>query len=59
MIKDIDKLVIEAEKECASLFKEIEENEYYFSKLVLDAFREFMDIMILEERQLKGFLQEF
>ncbi len=41
MIKDIDKLVIEAEKECASLFKEIEENEYYFSKLVLDAFREF------------------
>jgi len=38
---DIDKLIREAEKECACIFKEIEENEYYFSSLVLDAFREF------------------
>lgn len=37
---NIDKLVIEAEKECASIFKTIEENEYYFSSLVLNAFRE-------------------
>lgn len=38
---DINKLVIEAEKECKSIFKKIEENEYYFSELVLNAFREF------------------
>lgn len=38
---DINKLVIEAEKECESIFKKIEENEYYFSELVLNAFREF------------------
>ena len=38
---NIDSLALEAEKECERIFKEIEENEYYFSKLVLDAFREF------------------
>lgn len=38
---DINKLVIEAEKECESVFRKIEENEYYFSELVLNAFREF------------------
>ena len=38
---DINKLVIEAEKECESIFRKIEENEYYFSELVLNAFREF------------------
>ena len=36
----IDKLVIEAEKECFSIFKQINDNEYYFSNLVLNAFRE-------------------
>ena len=35
----IDKLCIDAEKECASIFQEINENEIYFSNLVLDAFR--------------------
>lgn len=38
---DINELVIAAEKECESVFKKIEENEYYFSELVLNAFREF------------------
>ena len=38
---NIDKLVMEAEEKCSEIFKQIEENEYYFSKLVLDAFREF------------------
>jgi len=37
---NIDELVIEAEKECLPIFKKIEENEFYFSSLVLDAFRE-------------------
>lgn len=38
---DIDKLVLEAESKCQDIFKKIDENEYYFSNLVLDAFREF------------------
>lgn len=38
---NIDKLVLEAEAECKEIFKQIDENEYYFSELVLDAFREF------------------
>lgn len=38
---DINELVIEAEKVCESIFKKIEENEHYFSELVLNAFREF------------------
>lgn len=38
---NIDKLVIEAETECKEIFHQIDENEYYFSELVLDAFREF------------------
>lgn len=38
---NIDKLVIEAETECKEIFRQIDENEYYFSELVLDAFREF------------------
>lgn len=37
---DIKKLVNDAEKECETSFKNVEENELYFSKLVLDAFRE-------------------
>lgn len=40
-MNDIDKLVIEAEQKCSSLFKTIEENEYYFSSLVLDVFKEY------------------
>lgn len=36
---DIDKLVIETEEKCQSIFNEIDSNEYYFSNLVLDAFR--------------------
>lgn len=35
-----ENLVIEAEQNCSELFKEIENNEYYFSSLVLDAFKE-------------------
>lgn len=35
----IDDLVKEAEENCREIFKEIDENEEYFSKLVLDAFR--------------------
>lgn len=38
---NIDKLVIEAEKECKAIFQAIETNEYYFSELVLEAFRKF------------------
>ena len=37
---DIDKLVVKAEEECASLFKQIDETEVYFSTLVLNAFKE-------------------
>lgn len=37
---DIDKLVVKAEEECASLFKQIDETEAYFSALVLNAFKE-------------------
>ena len=37
---DIDKLVVKAEEECASLFKQIDEAEAYFSALVLNAFKE-------------------
>ena len=37
---NIDELVINAEKECADIFKKIDNNEYYFSDLVLKAFRE-------------------
>ena len=37
---DIDKLVVKAEEECASLFKQIDETEAYFSTLVLNAFKE-------------------
>ncbi len=40
-MKDLDKLVKEAENNCLGVFKEIEDNEYYFSKLVLDAFHEY------------------
>ena len=32
---NIDKLVVEAEKECKTIFQTIEDNEYYFSELVL------------------------
>ncbi len=35
----IDDLVKEAEENCREIFKKIDENEEYFSKLVLDAFR--------------------
>jgi cystathionine beta-lyase family protein involved in aluminum resistance len=38
---NIDKLVSVAEKECKTIFQDIEANEYYFSELVLDAFRKF------------------
>lgn len=38
---DIDKLIEEAEKECQKYFKEIDDNEYYFSLLVMDAFHDF------------------
>ncbi len=38
MIKDIDVLVSMAEEKCQPIFQEIDANEYYFSKLVLDAF---------------------
>ena len=37
---NIEKLVIDAEEKCQSIFKEIDENEYYFSKLILDTFHE-------------------
>lgn len=36
---NIEKLVNEAELECKEIYKQIEENEYYFSSLVLEAFR--------------------
>jgi len=36
---NIENLVIEAEEKCKDVFKKIEENELYFSTLVLDAFR--------------------
>lgn len=36
---NIEKLVNEAELKCKEIYKQIEENEYYFSSLVLDAFR--------------------
>lgn len=36
---EFEELIKEAERECNSIFKEIEENEYYFSSLVLNAFR--------------------
>ena len=35
---DIAKLITKAELECNGIFKEIEENELYFSSLVLNAF---------------------
>ncbi len=35
---NIEKLVEVAEQECLPIFKEIDENEYYFSSLVLQAF---------------------
>lgn len=37
---NIEELVLEAERECSLEFKKIEENEFYFSSLVLDAFRD-------------------
>ena len=37
----LEKLVIKGEEELKDIFKEIDNNEYYFSKLVLDAFHEF------------------
>lgn len=37
---NIEELVLEAERECSPEFKKIEENEFYFSSLVLDAFRD-------------------
>ncbi len=36
---DLEKLVKEAEQECKSIFKEIDDKEYYFSSLVIEAFR--------------------
>jgi len=36
----IDELVLRAEEECSDIFREIDNNEYYFSNLVLSAFRE-------------------
>ena len=35
----IDNLILEAEKACVNEFKKIEENEFYFSNLVIEAFR--------------------
>ena len=35
----IDELVKKAKLECSDIFKKIDENELYFSNLVLDAFR--------------------
>lgn len=37
---NIEELILEAERECSLEFKKIEENEFYFSSLVLDAFRD-------------------
>jgi len=37
---NIDNLVKEAEKECLNFFEDVNANEYYFSNLVLNAFRE-------------------
>lgn len=37
---NIEKLVLEAEEACLNIFKKIDENELYFSNLVLDAFHE-------------------
>ena len=36
----LDKLVEEAELSCQDIFKEIDNTEAYFSKLILDAFQE-------------------
>ena len=36
----INDIVCNAEKECLEIFKQIENNEYYFSELVLNAFKE-------------------
>ena len=38
---NIYELIDKAEKECASIFKQIEDNEFYFSSLVLEAFRKY------------------
>lgn len=35
----IENLVLKAEKDCESMFRQIEQNEYYFSNLVLSAFQ--------------------
>ncbi len=35
----IENLVLKAEKDCESIFRQIEQNEYYFSNLVLSAFQ--------------------
>lgn len=37
---NIEDLVLEAEQQCATEFKKIAENEFYFSRIVLDAFRD-------------------
>lgn len=37
---DIDKLILEAEEKCQNIFKEIDNNEAYFSNLVLEVFKE-------------------
>jgi len=37
---NIEDLVLEAEQQCATEFKKIAENEFYFSRKVLDAFRD-------------------
>ena len=38
---NIYELIVKAEKECANIFKQIEDNEFYFSSLVLEAFRKY------------------
>ncbi|MCM1052633.1 MAG: methionine gamma-lyase family protein [Ruminococcus sp.] len=38
---NIDKLIEEAELKCQEIFKRIDDNEYYFSSLVLNAFHEY------------------
>lgn len=37
---NFEELVKNAEKDCQDIFRKIEENEYYFSSLVIDAFRQ-------------------
>lgn len=37
---NFEELVKNAEKDCQNIFRKIEENEYYFSSLVIDAFRQ-------------------